>query len=332
MAKSLPKIPKLLQRKIYKTGQTRGADDDVIYQNRVGRNSTVLIPYAYFDICSVAPDQDGVFERGYIVLIKPEDYFDNAAFKAEMTEKQLVLGENALLFYETREQWHTYNPDKKGFIPPNSRTTPLGGQYVARVPSTTAAKDEKINRGYTTSGLKGAGIRIYEYSSSNNTIDCRLQLEYVFWLCYDADKVMLEEGMTQDQIDLRRKEITLIADEKGLADRDHLIASRIINDEDQCICPLCLKPLSANGFLNRLEQAHGRDVPDLTVTQINLFHIDELKTGEFNHRPYNLGWGHHHCNVVVKDSGIEDTLKWMDEVIENNIKAGFEPKTDVTTV
>lgn len=29
-------IPKPVQTKIYKTGQTRGADDDVIYQNRVG--------------------------------------------------------------------------------------------------------------------------------------------------------------------------------------------------------------------------------------------------------------------------------------------------------
>ncbi|MBD5308340.1 MAG: restriction endonuclease, partial [Bacteroides sp.] len=41
----------------------------------------------------------------------------------------------------------------------------------------------------------------------------------------------------------------------------------------------------------------------------------------FNHRPYNLGWGHHHCNVVVKDSGIEPTLDWMRRVlIKNNIK------------
>lgn len=48
MAKTrkLPKLPQLLDRKIYKTGQTRGADDDVIYQNRVARNSTVLIPYS----------------------------------------------------------------------------------------------------------------------------------------------------------------------------------------------------------------------------------------------------------------------------------------------
>lgn len=40
---TVPKLPQLLDRKIYKTGQTRGADDDVIFQNRVGRNSTVLI-------------------------------------------------------------------------------------------------------------------------------------------------------------------------------------------------------------------------------------------------------------------------------------------------
>jgi hypothetical protein len=42
---SLPKIHKLLDRKIYKTGQTLGADDDQMFQDRVERNSTVLIPF-----------------------------------------------------------------------------------------------------------------------------------------------------------------------------------------------------------------------------------------------------------------------------------------------
>ena len=37
--------PKPVSVKMYKTGQTRGADDDVIFQNRVARSSTVLIPY-----------------------------------------------------------------------------------------------------------------------------------------------------------------------------------------------------------------------------------------------------------------------------------------------
>lgn len=43
---SLEKLPPLVERKIYKTGQTRGASNSEIYQNRVGRNSTVLIPLA----------------------------------------------------------------------------------------------------------------------------------------------------------------------------------------------------------------------------------------------------------------------------------------------
>ena len=41
-----------------------------------------------------------------------------------------------------------------------SRISPLGGKYVARVPSTTAENDEKIIHGFNNSGLKGAGIRV----------------------------------------------------------------------------------------------------------------------------------------------------------------------------
>ena len=67
-------IPKPVQTKIYKTGQTRGADDDVIYQNRVGRNSTVLIPFLEFDRCRTAPTNNGIYENGFIALIKPEDF------------------------------------------------------------------------------------------------------------------------------------------------------------------------------------------------------------------------------------------------------------------
>ena len=40
--------------------------------------------------------------------------------------------------------------------------------------------------------------------------------------------------------------------------------------------------------------------------------------GKFEHRTFNLGWGHHHCNVVVKDAGLIPTLQWMKFVLENN--------------
>ena len=105
--------------------------------------------------------------------------------------------------------------------------------------------------------------------------------------------------------------------------KNELITLRILNKEGFACCPLCLDELSAAGFGTRLIQAAGREVADLTVTEISLFHIDELRVGTLGHRPYNLGWGHHHCNVVAKDSGIMPTLTWLQEIVDRNRTAGY---------
>lgn len=305
-----------VSRKIYKTGQTRGADDDVIFQNRVGRNSTVLIPFRDFDVCSKAPSKDGRFENGYIVLIKPEDFFD-AEINKKLGPLNLRLGENLLVFYETRKQWIEYPPLPEWSIP-NSRINPLGGEYVARVPGTTSSSDnEKIVQGYNSSNLKGAGIRVYEYADTTTINACKIQLEYVFWQCSDI-KQFIETSNNSKELLKRKEAIEAIARKSGLADTNSLIRARILNREGFTICPLCLKKISSLSFGDKMQQAVGRDVPDLTVTEVSLFHIRELRTGEFNHRPYNLGWGHHHCNVVVKDSGISETIQWMRNVINDN--------------
>ncbi len=318
-----PKIPKLLNLKIYKTGQTRGADDDLIYQNRVKRNNTVLIPLENYDSCKIAPDSEGIFENGFIVLISPETYFNNPDVAKEMEQKQLVLGENSLLFYYSRSQWNEFNPVDKGFNVATSRTNPLGGEYVARVPSTTSSDDKKIRAGFETTSLKGAGIRVYEYASNDIINKCRIQLEFVYWSCFDSKSISGQFGMSESDIELRKDFNRQIADELDLMDVDVLIQKRILDAELNAICPLCLEKISANGFYNKVQQAEGRAISDLTVTQLNLFHIDELRTGQFNHKPYNLGWGHHHCNTVVRDMGIDETLVWMDQVVERNVKAGL---------
>jgi hypothetical protein len=76
--------------------------------------------------------------------------------------------------------------------------------------------------------------------------------------------------------------------------------------------------ITALDLSSRLRQAEGRFVPDLTVTAANMFHLKELRFGQFKHKEYNLGWGHHHCNTVVGDNGIPKTLKWMQEVLKIN--------------
>lgn len=132
---------------------------------------------------------------------------------------------------------------------------------------------------------------------------------------------MLEYGMTQEDINKRKEKILQDAKNQGLLDYNRLIDIRILDREHQTICPLCLEKLSATGFLSKMMQAFGRDTPDTTITPINLFHLKELISNEYNHCPYNVGWGHHHCNVVIRDHGIEKTLVWMEDVIERNKNA-----------
>ncbi len=313
----LSKLPQLLDRKIYKTGQTRGADDDEIYQNRVSRTSTVLIPHDYFENWCLPDDQ--IYEKGSIVLISPDNYFGDPNITENLAKDGLTLGLNALVFYETKVQWNAHNPDDLHWTPADQRSTPLGGQYVARIPATTATENgEKINCGFTSTRKKGAGIRVYEYASAQTIDHCRLQLEALFWQCHDADAVVVANGMTALEAFARKEAILDECRQNQLLDLERITAARMLNKAGQTICPLCLETLSAQGFFNRMEQAQGRAVLDLTITQLNLFHIKELRLGEWNHRPYNLGWGHHHCNIVVKDSGIAKTLKWMREVLERN--------------
>lgn len=324
MSKRPPKLPRLLSSKIYKTGQTRGADDDVIFQNRVNRNNTVLIPYDNFEKCKKAPNNKGKYENGFIVLINPDDYFEDSNFDKKLKADGLTLGKNALLFYYSRKQWNTHNPKDKKIKVAKARNNPLGGKYVARVPATTASKDKKIRDGYSSSSLKGAGIRVYEYASSDIITKCQIQLELIYWKCVDSKKISIEQGMKEEEIKSRIEWVENTAKELMIDNLKKLQNVRILDKDNNSICPLCLEKISAQGFYSKVKQAEGRAVSDLTVTQLNLFHIIELRTGEFNHRPYNLGWGHHHCNIVVKDAGINETLQWMNSVIERNVEAGFK--------
>ena len=319
----LPKLPQLLERKIYKTGQTRGADDDEMFQNRVSRNSTVLITLPVWVEYFGRRAAEQIYEKGYIVLISPTDYFSHLQHGNDLDDQGLVLGKNALVFYETRAQWTANNPDTLGWQSAENRRDPLGGQYVARISATTATEEgAKIIRGFKTTTAKGAGIRVYEYADQREIKRCRDQLEALFWLCADAPAVAFDHGMTEANAAWRKGQIIEVCEESGLLDRTRLAEARILNRNERTICPLCLIELSSQGFFSRMEQAAGREVLDLTITQINLFHIEELRIGVFNHRPYNLGWGHHHCNVVVKDAGISKTLQWMNDVLQRNINGG----------
>lgn len=319
MAKRLPKLPRLLQSKIYKTGQTRSANDDVIYQNRANRNGTVLIPFESIHLFDISIFTSNRFESGFIVIISPEDYYTNPETLVIMKARKLKLGVNVILFYETRAQWNAFNPYKNKLIVAEKRTSPIDGHFVARVLSSPSRDEEKIILGFNTSRCKGAGIRVAEYASLLTIKSCYLQLEYLFWLCYNSKEVALGAGMTEIEIENRMTVISTACDNQKLSNNDRLYKTRIIDNVKNTICPLCLKKINAEAFLlNFLESDEKSDI-DKDISPINLFYINQLKTGEFNHSPYNLAWGHHNCNMICKETGVIETIKWMKEVVVNTI-------------
>lgn len=318
-----PGLPELVVQKLSKTGYTRGATVREIYQNRVVRNNPVLIPWEHWSACKQPNDDSGHYENGFIVLVEPSWYFAVPDADDQLAAEGVELGVNALLVFRRRSDWVSHRPpagrlaNGKRFDVATSRTNPLGGVYFARVAATVSDEGFHVIEGFNTTALRGAGIRVYEYASKMTIESARIQLEVLLWHCRDADAALESAGMTGAEMALRRSTILFRAQQQGLTDIGRLQTLRMLDVDRFTVCPLCLNQMAAADFFKRTQQASGREVHDLTTTEVSLFHIQELRIGKLQHKPYNLAWGHHFCNVVVKDAGIMPTLQWMRDVLAN---------------
>ena len=331
----LPNLPALVEQKLTKTGYTRGASTKEIFQNRVTRNNPVLIDWTSWEACKQPDDGSAAYENGFIVIVEPSWYFESAEADAQLANEGLELGVNALLLFRRRGDWTKYAPangklsNGMPFQVARSRRDPLGGTYFARVHATVAAAGGgQVVEGFNSTALRGAGIRVYEYASSATISAAKLQLEALIWLCHDADEAMRAAGMSMQDVRVRKSHQLKLAEDEELLDYARLLTLRMVDELHQTICPLCKHLISAGDFFKRGQQAEGRAVYDLTVTEVSLFHIQELRVGKLQHKIYNLGWGHHFCNVVVKDAGIIPTLHWMRGVLSNQGGADLEAQAE----
>lgn len=300
----LENLPKEILKKIDKTTMTRGAQpyERVPFQNRVRRWNRAVIPLQFHD----SKPAEG-YENGYVVLVRPEEYFDSSKKQPKKEFPQsVVIGNNAFMYYDNRSSWNNFNPQNYDWRPrkleSDSRrnsTSQDVGEFLARVPATTA--EIEVVEGVPQ------GIRFFEYASRHETWKTTMQLAYLAWKTKNIEE--FADGEISDHLKSVLREFNLNDDEK-------LEKLRVLKNGHAC-CPLCREIINASELMEKVEQAPGREVVDLTITQVNLFHLKDLKPGEFNHGIYKLGWGHYHCNAVARDNGIENTLQWMESVLIN---------------
>lgn len=318
---SLPPLPGILPTKIHKTGESRGATTKEIYQNRVLRNNTVLIRWSNWHLCK---PRGFYYERGFIVLVEPSWYFETADADARLAAEGLSLGNNSILTFRRPADWDAYGvgrthlPNGTPFTPATQREAPIGGVYMARVSSRGRTGEANVSIGFnkTDNKLQGAGIRVFEYASSTMINATRIQVEALLWLCEGSVGDMVDCGMNRRDAAARRDAILAKAEKQNLLDEQRLGTIRAIDEDGFTMCPLCCERMRAATFLELTDQIGGREIHDLRTTKMSLFHIEELRVGKLLHKPYNLGWGHHYCNVVVADRGIMPTLEWMKETLD----------------
>jgi len=102
------------------------------------------------------------------------------------------------------------------------------------VSATTAEQNaQKIVRGFDTKKPKGAGIRVYEYASSDTIRKCRVQVEALFWLCGDSEKTAVANGMTAEGAAERKATVINKSQELGLLDITRLANECILNSQGE---------------------------------------------------------------------------------------------------
>lgn len=310
VSRFLEGLPEDIRKKIGKTKQTRGAQpyDRVPYQNRVNRTGIAVVPYRFRN--TLHPDG---FIDGYRVMVKPDEYFEAPGVRGPGFDPAVEVGRNAFVYYDSRRDWRRFPPPADWIACPDRSGT---GHYIARVPATTATDADEARE--VVAG-EPQGIRFFEYASPTDLERSIAQLSWLAWLTEGIDAVRTdgEAGIP--------KTLQRYLDENDLAVSERFLEMGAIVRHPlggfRAVCPLCRAVITAKELMSRVEQMEGREVVDLTITEVNLFHIKELRPGEYNHRPYNLAWGHHHCNAVARDNGVGWTIDWMQAVLRRH---GFD--------
>ena len=232
-------------------------------------------------------------------------------------------------------------------------TNPKKISEICTSPSSAQKKEEKKNswneklHNYDESiqipdvSQCGLGNYDYDYANKEMIIKVKLQMLMLVFLCKSKNGESFPEYVINnfDEIKNEKEETKTLLNKIGNPDQYiEEFTAAITELKDKCeesglllynefiesgcwetkpICPLCCKEIYLDDFFSEIKQMEGREVLDNTQREIVLMHINPLKPGEFNHRIYNLGWGHNFCNLIQGDNTIDNTIHQLEEIVKS---------------
>ena len=339
-----------LKKKIEKTREARGGGG--IYKRRNNRSNRVIIHYnTYLKILKKDKKILDNYTRGYVVRIKPGQYFnENGTIKTNF-HNSLKLGINAFLYFKTIKDWKKYKSycsNLNEIVELHTRSNTIDnnkqwiGEYCTNITNSDPSiislicttKKEKEKSDILQNQLRklqkkykklpaqaGIGNFDIDFASEEEIKKVEYQLCLMIFKIKGIEKEL--KARNSSLTDLKIKEVkNHIIDfckKKKLDNFEKLVEIRALDETNyEPICPLCKEKLNAESFFLDAEQDEGREEEDNTSSAIVLMHIDALRPMEFNHHTYNLGWGHKDCNTIQGPKSISDTLDYLKEILRKN--------------
>jgi len=97
----------------------------------------------------------------------------------------------------------------------------------------------------------------------------------------------------------------------GMLDVQRMKAVGMLSKNGIAQCPFCREELSFQELINQAPQQVGRQLSSSNATALHLMHIEPLKMGAFNHKPYNLALGHAKCNHAQGEDSIDESINFL---------------------
>jgi len=158
---------------------------------------------------------------------------------------------------------------------------------------------------YGAGKVKAIGIRQDEYCSRVDQGFIVAQMAYLAWSISGTRARFGVSSTPQYLIDFLSA--------NNMLDLPRMQAVGMISSNGVAQCPFCCEELTYQDLIGQANQQVGRRLSSSNATALHLMHIEPLKMGSFNHKPYNLAFGHAKCNHAQGEDSISDSISFLFE-------------------